>query len=253
MEMGTLLSGHIAVVTGAASGIGRAIARGYADEGARVVAADVNAQGAAQTAAMIDEAGGNARAMTLDVTDRANCAAVAAEVARDIGPISILVNNAGIVRRNPISAPDADADWDAIIAVNTNGPYNVTRAFLEPLKATKGRIVNIGSIQSHIHTMNAAAYTVSKHGVLGFTRAMAAELGPDGIRVNAIGPGLIRTPLNAQNRANTDMEARFMLTTPLGRPGEVEDIAGPAIFLASDLSAYVTGVLIAVDGGFLTR
>ena len=90
-------------------------------------------------------------------------------------------------------------------------------------------------------------------GARRITRAMAAELGPDGIRVNAIGPGLIRTPLNAQNRANTDMEARFMLTTPLGRPGEVEDIAGPAIFLASDLSAYVTGVLIAVDGGFLTR
>ncbi len=251
--MGTLLSGHIAVVTGAASGIGRAIARGYAEEGARVVAADMNLEGAVETAAMIAEAGGTAYAMTLDVTDRGSCAAVAADVARDVGPVSILVNNAGIVRREPISAANADADWDAIIAVNTNGPYNVTRAFLDALKSTKGRIVNIGSIQSHIHTMNAVAYTVSKHGVLGFTRALAAELGPDGIRVNAIGPGLIRTPLNAENRANTDMEARFMLTTPLGRSGEAEDIAGPAIFLASDLSAYVTGVLIPVDGGYLTR
>ncbi len=252
--MGTLLDGHIAVVTGAASGIGRAIARGYADEGATVVVADVNVAGAAETAAMINAAGDNrASAVTLDVTDRANCAAVAAEVARDVGPVSILVNNAGIVRRNPISAPDSDADWDAIINVNATGLYNVTKAFLEPLKATRGRIVNLGSIQSHIHTMNAAAYTVAKHGVLGFTKALAAELGADGIRVNAIGPGLIRTPLNAENRANTDMEANFVLRTPLGRAGEAEDIAGPAIFLASDLSAFVTGVLIPVDGGYLTR
>ena len=252
--MGTLLSGHIAVVTGAASGIGRAIARGYADEGASVVVADVNVAGAAETAAMINAAGDNrASAVMLDVTDRANCAAVAAEVARDVGPVSILVNNAGIVRRNPISAPDSDADWDAIINVNATGLYNVTKAFLEPLKATRGRIVNLGSIQSHIHTMNAAAYTVAKHGVLGFTKALAAELGADGIRVNAIGPGLIRTPLNAENRANTDMEAKFVLRTPLGRAGEAEDIAGPAIFLASDLSAFVTGVLIPVDGGYLTR
>lgn len=252
--MGTLLDGHIAVVTGAASGIGRAIARGYADEGATVVVADVNEAGAAETAAMINAAGNNrASAVMLDVTDRANCAAVAAEVARDVGPVSILVNNAGIVRRNPISAPDADADWDAIIGVNATGLYNVTKAFLEPLKATRGRIVNLGSIQSHIHTMNAAAYTVAKHGVLGFTKALAAELGADGIRVNAIGPGLIRTPLNAENRANTDMEAKFVLRTPLGRAGEAADIAGPAIFLASDLSAFVTGVLIPVDGGYLTR
>jgi len=251
--MGTLLSGHIAVVTGAASGIGRAIARGYADEGAEVVVADVNAPGAAETVAMIAKSGGKAHAVTLDVTDRASCAAVAAQVAREVGPISILVNNAGIVRRHPISAPDADADWDAIIDVNANGPYNVIRAFLGMLKETKGRIVNIGSIQSYMHTMNAAAYTVSKHGVLGLTKALAAELGPDGIRVNAIGPGLIRTPLNAENRAKTDTEARFIERTPLGRAGEAEDIAGPAIFLASDLSAYVSGVLIPVDGGYLTR
>ena len=138
------------------------------------------------------------------------------------------------------------------MAVNATGVYNVTKAFLDQLKQSKGRIVNIGSIQSHVHTGNAAVYTVAKHGVLGFTRALAAELGPDGVRVNAIGPGLIRTPLNAENRAGTDMEANFLRQTPLGRAGEPEDIAGPAIFLASDLSAYVTGVLIAADGGYLT-
>lgn len=247
--MGTLLLGHIAVVTGAGSGIGRGIAVGYAGEGARVAVADIDEAGATETAAMISEAGGEARAYALDVTDRASCAALAAAVARDLGDVSVLVNDAGIVRRAPISAQGADQDWDDIMNVNATGVYNVTKAFLDPVRKSKGRIVNIGSIQSHVHTGNAVAYTVAKHGVLGFTRALAAELGPDGVRVNAIGPGLIRTPLNAENRATTDMEARFMEKTPLGRPGEPEDIAGPAIFLASDLSAYVTGVLVPVDGG----
>lgn len=250
--MGGLLEGDIAVVTGAGSGIGRAIAIGYASEGARVVAADINEAGAAETATMISDAGGEAISAALDVADRASCAALAERVARELGAISVLVNNAGIVRRAPISAQGADQDWDDIISVNATGPYNVTKAFLGPLVKTKGRIVNIGSIQSHVHTGNAAAYTVAKHGVLGFTRALAAELGPDGIRVNAIGPGLIRTPLNAENRANTDMETKFLRQTPLGRAGEAEDIAGPAIFLASAMSAYVTGTLIPVDGGYLT-
>lgn len=250
--MGVLLEGHIAVITGAGSGIGRAIAKAYAAEGARVMAADINTEGAEKTATIITQAGGDAVGGALDVTDRKSCAALAAKVAADLGQVSVLVNNAGIVRRETISEANADADWDAVMAVNATGVYNVTKAFLGPLKASKGRIVNIGSIQSHVHTGNAAVYTVAKHGVLGFTRALAAELGPEGVRVNAIGPGLIRTPLNAENRANTDMEARFLQQTPLRRAGEPEDIAGPAIFLASDLSAYVTGVLIAADGGYLT-
>ena len=250
--MGILLEGHIAVITGAGSGIGRAIVKGFAAEGAKVMAADINEAGAAETTAMITDAGGTALSSALDVTDRASCAALAENVSSGFGQVSVLVNNAGIVRRAPISAQGADQDWDDIMSVNATGVYNVTKAFLDPLRQKKGRIVNIGSIQSFVHTGNAAAYTVAKHGVLGFTRALAAELGPDGIRVNAIGPGLIRTPLNAENRAKTDMESRFVAQTPLRRAGEAEDIAGPAIFLASDMSDFVTGAYVPVDGGYLT-
>src|SRR5438270_12768816 len=131
--------------------------------------------------------------------------------------------------------------------------FNVKTAFLDQLRATKGRIVNIGSIQSFVHVAwpNSAAYTTSKHGVLGFTRALAAELGKDGVRVNAIGPGFIETPLNAGTRANNPDGVRlFMEHTPLGRAGQPEDIVGPAIFLASDLSAFVTGSMVMADGGY---
>ena len=156
------------------------------------------------------------------------------------------MNNAGINRRNAFTAdPEAVIkDWQDIMAINLNGVFNVTHAFLDQLRATKGRIVNIGSIQSfvHVRTPNSPAYTTSKHGVLGFTRALAAELGKDGVRVNAIGPGLIETPLNEQARANNpDLVKTFLEHTPLGRAGKPEDIVGPAVFLASDLSAYVTG------------
>ena len=252
-----LLQDHIAVVTGAGSGIGRAIAQGYAREGARVVVLDVNAEGAGETTQQILNAGGKADSFALDVTDRAACRAVAAEVASKVGPISILVNNAGINRRNAFTAdPDAVVkDWQDIIAINLNGVFNVTHAFVEQLRATKGRIVNIGSIQSfmHVRTPNSPAYTTSKHGVLGFTRALAAELGKDGVRVNAIGPGLIETPLNAAVRANNpELIQTFMDHTPLGRAGKPEDIVGPAIFLASDLSAYVTGSMVMADGGYRT-
>src|ERR1700749_3522452 len=141
------------------------------------------------------------------------------------------------------------------MALNLNGLFNVTHAFLGALRAAKGRIVNIASIQSfmHVRTPNSPAYTTSKHGVLGFTRALAAEVGKDGVRVNAIGPGFIETPLNAQARANNPELAKiFVQHTPLGRAGTAEDIVGPAIFLASDLSAYVTGSIGMGDGGYRT-
>jgi NAD(P)-dependent dehydrogenase (short-subunit alcohol dehydrogenase family) len=253
--MANLLQNHIAAVTGAGSGIGRAIAMGYASEGAQVAALDINSEAANKTAAEIRDVGGKAQAFTLDVTDHAASRAVAAQVADKVGAVSILVNNAGINRRNAFVA-DADAvlkDWQDITAINLDGVFNVTHAFLAQLRTNKGRIINIGSIQSfmHVRTPNSVAYTTSKHGVLGFTRALAAELGKDGVRVNAIGPGLIETPLNAQARANNpELVKTFMDHTPLGRPGKPEDIVGPAVFLASDLSAYVTGTIVMADGGY---
>ena len=165
-----LLENQIAVVTGAGSGIGRGIALGYAREGAQVVVLDINGETAAKTAADIRANGGKAQHFTLDVTDQAACRATAAKVAGEVGPVSILVNNAGINRRNAFTA-DADAvvkDWQDIMAINLNGVFNVTHAFLDALRATKGRIVNIASIQSfmHVRTPNSPAYTSAKHGVL---------------------------------------------------------------------------------------
>ena len=199
------------------------------------------------------DAGGQAESFALDVTRREDCIAVARKIADQVGQVSILVNNAGINRRNAFTAePEAVLkDWQDIMAINLNGTFNVTHALLAPLRASRGRIVNIGSIQSfvHVRTPNSPAYTTSKHGVLGFTRALAAELGKDGVRVNAIGPGLIETPLNAAVRANDpELVKIFIDHTPLGRAGKPEDIVGPAIFLASDLSSLCDG--LDRDGGW---
>ena len=250
-----LLQNHIAVVTGAASGIGRAIAVGFAREGAQVALLDINEKAAGEAAEEIRGAGGQAESFALDVARREDCIAVARKIADQVGQVSILVNNAGINRRNAFTAePEAVLkDWQDIMAINLNGTFNVTQALLAPLRASRGRIVNIGSIQSfvHVRTPNSPAYTTSKHGVLGFTRALAAELGKDGVRVNAIGPGLIETPLNAAVRANDPgLVKTFIDHTPLGRAGKPEDIVGPAVFLASDLSSYVTGSIVMADGGY---
>jgi len=252
--MTDLLKNHIAAVTGAGSGIGRAIAIGYAREGATVVALDINGETAADTAKQI---GGKAKSYTLDVTRREDCQAMAKKIESEVGRVSVLVNNAGINRRNPF-AGDPEVflkDWQDIMAINLNGVMNVTQAFLPQLRAAKGRIVNIGSIQSfvHVRTPNSAAYTASKHGVLGFTKALAAELGKEGVRVNAVGPGFIETPLNEKvRRERPELVQMFLDHTPLARAGKPEDIVGPAIFLASDMAAYVTGTILMADGGYRT-
>lgn len=247
--MSRLLDGQLALITGGGSGIGEGIARAMAEHGARVIVVDVNAAGAERVAAGI---GGDAASYALDVTDRAACDALASGIARDIGPISVLVNNAGIIRRGVVESATTRADWDATIAVNVDGPYNMVTAFLDQLKRRQGSIINIGSIQSFVALPNSAAYTSSKHAVRGLTKALAIELSPQGVRVNAIGPGLIATPLNADARQNPDYMKNFEHRIPMRRLGEPADIAGAAVFLASDLARYVTGVTLPVDGGFLS-
>lgn len=246
--MKDLLQGKLALVTGAGSGIGAGIARGMAEAGARVLVVDINGKAAQETASTLP---GHAEGFTLDVSDRTVCDALAAAIRRGHGPIDILVNNAGIIRRGPVDAADAREQWDATLAVNLDGPYNMTTAFLDQLKETKGSVINIGSIQSFVALPNSAAYTTSKGGVRALTKALAIELSPLGIRVNAIGPGMIATPLNAAARENPDYLRNFQHRLPLGRFGTPEDIAGPAVFLASDMARYITGVTLPVDGGFL--
>ncbi|MBO9123762.1 MULTISPECIES: SDR family NAD(P)-dependent oxidoreductase [unclassified Rhizobium] len=250
-----LLENNVAVVTGAATGLGQAIAAGFAREGANVVLLDIDGEGAFRAAAEIRSNGDFASAYQLDVTDNEACHEVAARIAKEVGQVSILVNNAGINRFNAFTADPQDVrkDWQDIMAINLNGVFQVTQAFLPPLRATKGRIINMGSIKSFVHATTPAsvAYTSSKHAVLGLTKGLAVELAKDGIRVNAIGPGIITTKLNEELRTSSGWQ-HMIDHTPLGRPGTTDDVVGPAIFLASDMSAYVNGTILMVDGGFTT-
>jgi NAD(P)-dependent dehydrogenase (short-subunit alcohol dehydrogenase family) len=245
--MAGLLDGRVALVTGGASGIGEGIAQAMAQAGARIVVVDIDAGAAERTAKAL---GGKGYAC--DVSDRTAVDALAAAVKREVGAVGVLVNNAGIIRRGTVFDAKARDDWDATLAVNLDGPYLMTTAFVEQLKETKGAVINIGSIQSFVALPNSAAYTTSKGGVRALTKALAIELSPLGVRVNAIGPGLIATPLNAKARENPDYMKNFQGRIPLGRIGTPEDIAPVAVFLASDMARYITGVTLPVDGGFLS-
>ena len=150
----------------------------------------------------------------LDVADRSACDQLAGVIAGSLGPISVLVNNAGVIRRGKLEAESARADWDATMAVNLDGPYNMVTAFLDQLKATRGSVINIGSIQSFVALPNSAAYTTSKGGVRALTKALAIELSPQGVRVNAIGPGMIATPLNADAPAESRLHGELYAAYP---------------------------------------
>jgi NAD(P)-dependent dehydrogenase (short-subunit alcohol dehydrogenase family) len=249
--MTRLLDGKTALVTGAAQGNGEAIAKGLAEAGALVIVTDLNLEGAKRTAAAIEKSGASALAFALDVTDRAACAKLAQDVAKAADPVSILVNNAGIMPPHTIESPNFDEAWQATMRVNVDGTLNVTLAFLPALKQTRGSIINITSLGAFIAPGLPIAYCASKAGIKMMTQSFAGQLGKDGVRVNAIAPGMIKTELSRASRENPDRMAFLMARIPLKRIGEPEDLVGPVVFLASSMSDYVTGTTLVLDGGLL--
>ncbi len=246
------IEGVPAVVTGAAQGNGKAIAMGLASAGARVMCCDIQGQAVEAVAREIQANGGVAQSTALDVTDKSSCRDAAHKARTAFGaPTGILVNNAGIIRRTAPDSETFDEDWAAVMDVNATGSMNMIRAFLPHLKETKGCVVNLASIMSISAGPGLAAYSASKGAVLQMTRALAHDLSSDGIRVNAIAPGVIETPMTAATRENPEAIGRFMAHTPMRRPGKPEELVGPVLFLASHASSYVTGALLPVDGGYL--
>ena len=247
---GRLLENKLAFVTGAASGIGRAIALAYARDGARVILSDRSQEACDATLAEVRAVEGapGGWAFALDVTDPRQCAAVSERVRREIGDIDVLVNSAGILVREGIDSPRAHQVVRDMMDVNYFGTFNAIHAFLPALRAQRGCIVNIASgAATRAHP--AAGYSASKGAVKMLTQAMAADLGKDGVRVNAIAPGVIETPMTEATRNDPERLGKFVAGIPLRLIGQPEEIAGPAVFLASSLASYVNGVCLLVDGG----
>ncbi|MDH3062184.1 SDR family NAD(P)-dependent oxidoreductase [Achromobacter insolitus] len=239
------------LVTGAGRGLGAAIAQGFANQGAAVIVADVDAALAEATAQAIRGAGGKALPAVLDVTDAAAVRAYAQRSATEHGNLDILVNNAGISARAPFDDPNTPEIWERLMSVNLQGTFNVTHAFVEQLKATRGAIVNLCSIVAYGCSISTAGYVVSKGGVRSFTEVLARDLAPHGVRVNAVAPGLMETEMTAGQRAQAQGTDWYMKRAPMARAGRADEIVGPVLFLASDMASYVNGVVLPVDGGYL--
>ena len=246
-----LLEGRLALITGAGQGNGRTFALGLAQAGARVIATDINADNVEETAKLVREQGGASWHFALDVTSAADCDALADKVGKEIGSINLLLNNAGIIIRENMSSPNAPANWKKTLDVNLQGTFNVTHAFLPAIKQSKGTIINVSSIAAYAGQGVSLGYSPSKGAIKMFTQSLAQELAPLGVRVNALAPGVIQTPMTAVTRENPERLKTFMTRIPMGRLGQTEDLVGPVIFLASDMSRYVTGITLPVDGGFL--
>lgn len=246
-----LLSGRLAFITGAGQGNGRALALGLAQAGARVIATDMNSETVNETAMLIRQAGSEAWSFTLDVTSVEACEELAQHVSDEVGQVDLLVNNAGIIIRENTTSPRATSNWRKIMDVNVNGTFNVTMAFLQAIKKARGCIINVASIAAYAGQGTTLGYSPSKGAIKMFTQSLAAELSPHGVRVNALAPGVIETPMTAATRQDPTRFQSFMTRIPMGRVGQTEDLVGPVIFLASDMSRYITGITLPVDGGFL--
>ena len=246
-----LLKGKLALVTGAASGIGQAIAMGFACAGARVVVTDITVERCVETLKQIRAVGGEVWAYALEVTDADAAYALAIRVEADIGTVDTLVNNAGVIIREGIDSEKAQANIRRVMDVNLFGTFNVIHAWLPALRKTRGCIINIASGAAFIAQAGSLGYSPSKAAVKMLTQSMAIDLGADGIRCNALAPGVIKTPMTDATRANPERLARFMVRIPSGRVGQPQELAGAAVFLASSLASYVNGVTLPVDGGTL--
>ncbi|HEY3627445.1 MAG TPA: SDR family oxidoreductase [Terracidiphilus sp.] len=243
------LSTQVALVTGAASGISRAVALRFAREGAAVMAADASEAGAAETVKMVQDSGGNARFAKLDVSDPEEVNSIMQRTVRELGDLHILFNGAGILSYGTVLETSREA-WNRTIEVNLTGTFLCAQAALSHMVAKgRGSIINVASTTgSHDACAHAAAYVTSKGGVTLLTRSMAIDYAKSGIRVNVICPGPTDTPMLRKALSAEELEA-FAKTFPMGRLGRPEEIAGAALFLASEDASFITGAILHVDGG----
>lgn len=247
----TLLTGHTVFITGAGQGIGAAVAMGLAGMGAHLVASDVSGDAAERTAQAIRDAGGIASSVPLDVANAEACNAAAAALQLPSGHKLVLVNNAGVRPKHAFDSADRDEQWQRTLDVNLGGARNTIHAFQALLADSGGNVVNISSIAASRAASSSVAYSTSKAAVEMLTKVMALELAPQGIRVNAVAPGVMLTSMTEKTRQDPKHVEYMLRRIPLKRYGEPHEIAGPVAFLASPLASYVTATVLVADGGYL--